>query len=71
MENLIKKYTVLLQTGAITFDIKTYESTSKFRTLAKYRKDGIAVSILPENDENYHYQYGLKLQMENELSGLK
>lgn len=70
MTNLLKKYTVLLQTGATTFDIRTYEATSKFRTLAKYRKDGIAVSILPKNDDNYAYQYGLKLGMENELSNI-
>jgi hypothetical protein len=64
----MNEYTILLQTGAKTFTIKTYTATSKFRTYAKYRKDGIAVSILPNNDENYAYQYGLKLQMDNEIN---
>ena len=64
----MNEYIVLLQTGHNAFDIRIYTATSKFRTYGKYRNDGIAISILPNNDENYAYQYGLKLEMENKLN---
>ena len=67
MEKILKDYTVLIQTSDTTFDIKTYTATSKFRTYAKYRQYGMAISILPQNEENVDYQYKLKFQLENNL----